>query len=148
MFKMALASFVVLLALAFTPAFAQQAAFGQPEMVVHLTKFTNGIHEAFMATELADHLQQSGAKVTLFLDVEGVRAADMNQPNNLHFGLDNTTYADIYNQFIKDGGVVIVCPGCAADAGVTKLRPGAHFANPASKEVPKLLMRAKNVIDY
>jgi sulfur relay (sulfurtransferase) complex TusBCD TusD component (DsrE family) len=148
MIKLVLASLAVVFSLAVMPATAGSKHPGGPIYVVHLTKFNDGLQSAFMATMRADQLQRAGANVTLYLDVLGVNAADLNQPNELHFGLSTKTYAELYNQFIADGGDVVVCPGCAASSGVTNLRPGAHFADETTGEVAKLLLKAKGVLDY
>lgn len=148
MIKLVLVSLAVVLSLAATPATTRDKYPGGPIYIVHLTKFTDGLQSAFMATMRADQLQRAGANVTLYLDVLGVNAADANQPNQLHFGLSNRSYAELYNQFIADGGDVVVCPGCAAASGVTQLRPGAHFADETKGEVARLLLKAKGVLDY
>src|SRR5271157_3992891 len=46
------------------------------KVVVHLSHFTDSLHYPFMALRVADAMQQYGAQVTLFLDIEGTRLAD------------------------------------------------------------------------
>lgn len=45
----------------------------QKEGVVHLTHYSDNLHAVKMAVHLASIMQGTGAKVTLFLDLEGVR---------------------------------------------------------------------------
>ena len=53
---------------------AQEAS--SKKVVVHLSHFTDSLHYPFMALKVADAMQQRGAQVTLFLDIEGSRLAD------------------------------------------------------------------------
>lgn len=116
-------------------------------IVVHLGQATNDLHSAHMALRIGTNLLQHRAKVTLFLDREGVRLADSRIPwENLTWAGNNI--ADEFDEFVNTGGKVLVCPGCAADAGITAsdLRPGATMGNHDS--VAKTLLRTDKIIDY
>lgn len=119
-------------------------------IVVHLSKFTSDLHAAMMAIKLAKALQEKGAGVTLFLDLEGVRAADNRQPQDLSWGnAEGHSFSHMYDAFLKAGGQVLVCPHCAKFAGITpdSLRAGAKIAKDAS-EIADLMMSASKVLDY
>lgn len=119
-------------------------------IVVHLSKFTSDLHAALMAVKLAKALQEKGAEVTLFLDLEGVRAADNRQPQDLSWGnAEGHSFSHMYDAFLKAGGQVLVCPHCAKFAGITpdSLRAGAKIAKDAS-EIADLMMSASKVLDY
>jgi sulfur relay (sulfurtransferase) complex TusBCD TusD component (DsrE family) len=118
-------------------------------IVVHLSNFTSDLHAAMMAITIAKALQKKGAKVTLFLDVEGVRAGDLRQPHNLTWGnRKNPTFGEQYWAFVRAGGKVVLCPHCAEAIGMKKkdLRKGAKMGT--EKEIMNLLLAADKVIDY
>jgi len=115
--------------------------------VVHLSKFTNDLHAASMAVKLATGMQEKGASVTLFLDLEGVRLADKNQPVDLVWG-HGKPLGELYEKFVKAGGKASVCPHCAHAVGLTKekLRVGAEIADEGA--IPELLLSVDMVLDY
>ena len=53
-----------------------------------------------------------------------------------------------YDGFLQAGGKILVCPGCAADAGITAddLRDGAIMGAPDS--VAATLLRADKILYY
>jgi len=119
-------------------------------IVVHLQHFTDDLHAASMAVKLATAMQSKGADVTLFLDLEGVRVADTRQPQDLSWGQGHgLTFANLYDDFVKAGGKVLVCPHCAQAVGLTEkeLRPGVKIAKDAN-EVADLLLSASKILDY
>jgi hypothetical protein len=63
---------------------AQEAS--STKVVVHLSHFTDSLHYPFMALKVADAMQQHGAQVTLFLDIEGTRLADKGENLALRWG--------------------------------------------------------------
>lgn len=119
-------------------------------VVVHLSKFTDNLHAPFMAFKLADAMQAQGAKVTVLLDLEGVRIADRGNSLDLRWGTNHGTLADVYAGFVSKGGSVIVCPHCADAAGVDRntLRDGAKIGVPDEQTIPKLLLEADKILDY
>ena len=134
--------------LAAQPAFAQTPPAAQSQqVVVHLGSFTNDLHSAFMAFSLATNLQKAGAKVTVFLDREGVRLADARERGDLTWGDSGGTAAAMAD-FVKAGGKILVCPHCAHLAGIEKanVRPGSSLAT--QDEVTKLFLAATKVIDF
>ncbi|MRG90443.1 DsrE family protein [Polyangium spumosum] len=125
-----------------------QAARPQRQVVVHLTKDAGDLHAVAMSLDLAQALQEGGARVTLFLDLEGVRLADTRVPNQLGWGMGKQTIADRYNRFVKAGGSVLLCPHCAENAGLTtaNLRQGARLPTP--RQLAETILQADQVIDY
>lgn len=130
---------------------AQSVKMGDGQnVVVHLSKYTGDLHAVFMAVKLASAMQAGGADVTLFVDLEGVRLVDSRLPLNVMWGTAHEPLATHYEGFIKGGGQVIVCPHCAAAAGIGTgdLRPGATIGVPAENTIPNLLLEADKILDY
>jgi len=115
--------------------------------VVHLTKSTNDLHAVNMALKLATALQKSGTEVTLFVDLEGVRIADVRQPLNISWGTSQPV-ENLYGAFVEAGGKVLVCPHCAAAAGLEakSLRSGAKIGS--EEEIVTTLTAASKILDY
>ena len=139
------ASMVAPAADAQTPQTAQTAQ--KQDIVVHLGSFSNDLHSAFMAFSLATSLQKHGASVTVFLDREGVRLADVRERGDLTWGDSGGTSAAMA-EFVQAGGKVVVCPHCASLAGMeaTNIRPGARLAT--HEEVATIFLSANKVIDF
>jgi predicted peroxiredoxin len=120
-------------------------------IVVHLSHATDDLHRTSMAIDMAISLQRSGANVTLFLDVEGVRILDKNLPQDLTwgFGAKKSSLQQWLQNFVEAGGKFMVCPHCAEAAGLTPstLNSGAKLAK-NSEEVARLFLEADKVIDY
>ena len=116
-------------------------------VVVHLSQSTNDLHAASMALKLGTALQKSGAKVTLFVDLEGVRIADVRQPLDLRWG-NSPPIGELYQGFVESGGKVLVCPHCAAAAGLDakSLRKGAKIGS--SEDIVNVLRGASKILDY
>jgi sulfur relay (sulfurtransferase) complex TusBCD TusD component (DsrE family) len=116
-------------------------------VLVHLGQWTNDLHSAHMALRIGTNLLEHHADVTLFLDREGVRLADKRQPVEHHTWAD-TRLSDDYADFVDAGGAVLVCPGCAADAGIAAkhLRPGAVMGTHDS--IAEAILHADKIIDY
>jgi len=116
-------------------------------IVVHLGSFTNDLHSAFMAFSLATNLQKHGASVTVFLDREGVRLADVRERGDLTWGDSGGTSAAMA-EFVQAGGKVVVCPHCASLAGIeaANIRPGARLAT--HEEIATLFLSADKVVDF
>jgi predicted peroxiredoxin len=127
------------------PAHAQQAE--KQSVIVHLGSFTNDLHSSFMAFTLATNMQKAGATVTMFLDREGVRLADVRERGDLAWG-DSGPISKALSDFTAAGGKVVLCPHCAELAGVSaaNLRPGTRIAT--HEEVAKLFIDADKVVDY
>jgi len=121
---------------------------GEPvRVVIHLGHYTDDLHSASMAMSLATLLQQQGARVTLFLDREGVRLVDARGPDDLAWGAGSSVVG-AYQAFVAAGGSALVCPHCAHAAGLdaANLRSGARIGDDAA--VAKLFLEAGRVIDY
>jgi sulfur relay (sulfurtransferase) complex TusBCD TusD component (DsrE family) len=117
------------------------------KVTVHLGQATNDLHSAHMAIRIGTNLLQHHAKVTLFLDREGVRIADNRIPwENLTWAGNNI--AAEFDEFVNAGGKVLVCPGCAGDAGISDadLRTGAVMGNPDT--VAGAILMADKILDY
>lgn len=116
-------------------------------IVVHLSSSTNDLHAAKMALKLGTALKEHGAKVTLFVDLEGVRIADARQPQDLRWG-GEATVAELYGAFVAAGGKVLVCPHCAQAVGLDSksVREGAKIGT--TEEIVGLLAGASKILDY
>lgn len=136
---------VLILTLALAPARADHHE-GE-SIVVHLSHFTNDLHAVNMALKLGTVLQKGGNQVTLFVDLEGVRLADSGQPLSLRWG-ETKPIAELYEDFVAAGGKILVCPHCAAAAGIeaSSLRKGAELGTEAS--IAELLGGAAKILDY
>lgn len=129
-------------------AYAQAPQDAQKQnIVVHLGSFTDDLHSAFMALSLATNLQKHGANVTLFLDREGVRLADVRERGDLTWG-DSGGTATAMTEFVQAGGKVLLCPHCASLAGmeVADIRPGSRMAT--HEDVSAIFLDADKVIDF
>ncbi|MCS3902661.1 putative peroxiredoxin [Methylohalomonas lacus] len=130
---------------------AESESLGQDQnVVVHLSNYTNDLHASFMALKLAVEFQQHGANVTLFLDLEGVRIADKRAPQDMNWGLSHAPLSEHYTAFIEAGGEVLVCPHCAAAAGIDadNLRKGARIANEDDDEITRVFLGADKILKY
>jgi sulfur relay (sulfurtransferase) complex TusBCD TusD component (DsrE family) len=116
-------------------------------IVIHLGHSTDDIHAADMALHMGANLLNHHARVTLFLDREGVRLADSRLPIETLTWSDNSIAED-FEAYIEAGGQVLVCPGCAANAGLTSalLRTGAVMGTPDT--VAAAILGADKVIDF
>lgn len=116
-------------------------------ILIHLGHSTDDIHAADMALHMGTNLLNHHAKVTLFLDREGVRLADSRLPIETLTWADNSIDEDL-QAFLSAGGKILVCPGCAANAGLTPdlLRKGAMMATPDT--VAAAILAADKVIDF
>jgi predicted peroxiredoxin len=125
---------------------AQEAS--SKKVVVHLSHFTDSLHYPFMALKVADAMQQRGAQVTPFLDIEGSRLADKVENLRVRWGAHDTTLGDLYNRFVKAGGRVLVCPHCAEHFGIDEgaLREGAKLGT--NDTITLVMMAANKVVDY
>lgn len=119
------------------------------QIVVHLKRGTDDLHSVLMALHLASDLQKRGAKVTLLLTLEAVRLADTTQPLDLQWGKNSTTVANLYQDFLKTGGTVLVCPACAEAVGMntSSLRSGAQMAV-GDRDISSLMLAADVVLDF
>ena len=133
--------------LVLTPAAGWADEHESEAIVVHLSNSTNDLHAASMALKLGTALRKQGAKVTLFVDLEGVRVADARQPQDLRWGA-SPTVGELYQAFVKSGGKVLVCPHCAEAVGLgaESLREGARIGT--SEDIVKVLAGAAKILDY
>jgi predicted peroxiredoxin len=101
-----------------------------------------------MALKVANLMQEHGANVTTFLDLEGVRLAERRQLFNLTWGTDSPPLSEHYDNFINAGGKLVLCPHCAKSAriGDGALKRNAELATMPS--LGKLLMEADKIVDY
>lgn len=144
--RLALAALLLVSAIAgAAPAVAEEAA--AKTTIVHLSHFTDDLHATTMAVKLAGLMQTHGTSVVLFLDLEGVRAADDRQPQEVAWG-HGTKISDLYATFVKAGGKVVVCPHCAQAVGLDSaaLRDGARIVTP--EELAVVLNGADRILDY
>ncbi|MFK7795542.1 MAG: DsrE family protein, partial [Gammaproteobacteria bacterium] len=100
-------------------------------VLIHLSSYTDNLHAVSMALKIGRMLSSNDMSVTLFLDLEGVRLADKNQPQNLVWGTGDSI-EELYLAYVNAGGVLLVCPHCAKAAGVVELRDGAVISSQKS----------------
>lgn len=117
-------------------------------IVVHLGHFTDNLHATFMALKVANALQKQRAKVTLFLDLEGARLAHQHNDLNIRWGESDTTLGALFDQLVKGGGKVIVCPHCARHASVTESTARERVVIASEDQVAEAILKADKVIDY
>jgi predicted peroxiredoxin len=133
--------------LALTARAATRTDHTQPEQraVVHLGSYADDVATAGSAMLMAVNLQSNGAAVTLFLDRDGVRLADVRQPGLSYAGVD---VAELLDTFIEGGGRVVLCPPGAAHAGIGRdeLRPRTEIGAPPV--IAELMLEADVVIDF
>ena len=113
--------------------------------VVHLGSYAADLASAGSAMLMAVNLQNNGADVTLFLDRDGVRLADTQQPGLEYAGID---VLELLDTFVAGGGRVVLCPPGAAHAGIGRdqLRPGTEIGSPPV--IAELMLGAEVVIDF
>lgn len=130
------------------PAEAAEEQENAKRVVVHLSHTTDDLHAAFMALKLARVLQSRGAKVHLFVDLEGARVADKRVPGDLGWGAGDMTLEQLYDALVQAGGKVVVCPHCAKAVGLDQanLRSGAGIGT--VEEIGQMLMDADVIMDY
>lgn len=127
----------------------QETAAAPQQVIVHLSHFTDDLHRSFMALKLAGLMQSSGADVTLFLDLEGVRLAERRQHlEHMTWGESPVSLAEHYAAFTEAGGKVVLCPHCAGSAriGEMALRRNATIAE--KDDLAELFMNADKILDY
>lgn len=118
------------------------------KIVFTMSHGTDNLANAFMAIGMAKMFAEKGHDVKVFLNLEAVRIADKRQPLDLKFGKREGNYQATFDAFVAAGGTFVVCPKCAAVAGVTKenLRKGASMGNP--NVVSTMILEADKVIGY
>lgn len=148
--KFLFTSFLILFSapILYSPSSFAEAKVPQ-KILVKLGTGTNDLHAAVMALSLANGLQSAGAKVTLFLNLEAVRLADTRQPNDLVWGMKGHSISHLYDNFVKAGGKVLVCPHCAKVAGLSSknLRKGAQIAD-SDHSVVDAILDADKILSY
>jgi predicted peroxiredoxin len=129
-------------------ALAAPAAEEPQKVVVHLSHFTDDLHAGFMAFKMANALQKREAKVTIFIDLEGARLAHRHNNLAIRWGESDTTLGQLFDQFVKAGGKVVVCPHCAHHIGVTdaNVRDGVTIGT--EDMIANAMLEAAKVIDY
>jgi predicted peroxiredoxin len=117
------------------------------QVVVHLTHYSDNLHAVKMAVHLASMMQGMGAKVTLFLDLEGVRLGSNKESAALISGKDDSIPKEL-SAFVKAGGQILLCPHCSEKAGITAgdLKPGARIGK--DSDVARTVLTAHTILDY
>lgn len=129
------------------PAYAEEAQ-PQQHILITMSSFTDDLHRAMMGIKLARALQDKGAQVSLFLNLEAVPIADTRQPNELVWGPVHTPFSVHFIKFVEEGGKVVICPHCAAAAGLTAehLRPGTAIIE--EDQLADVFLQADKVLAY
>lgn len=147
---------IVVLALAI-PVTGFLAAQAQPtkastqdeeRILIHMKEYISQIHETAMGLELADRLQRSGAKVTLWLELRAVRLADDRIVRAVPIGPGARSFSAIFKSLVDHGAQVLVCRHCAdlEEVGQEHLREGARLVG--VDEVVKAIIEADKILDY
>lgn len=127
---------------------AEKSGEASQKVVVHLSHFTDDLHRCFMALKLATLMQKSGAEVTLFLDLEGVRLAERRQPLKMTWGSSSTPLSEHYNNFIEAKGKVVLCPHCAQSARIGDMALKRNAVIGTEADLGKMLLSAEKIMDY
>jgi len=116
-------------------------------IVIHLTHCADNLTAAGMALRLGAELLAKGAQVTLLLDLEGARLADVRQPLDLATRRGRLL-GDMFDHYVTAGGKMVVCPHCAAAIGLesSMLRPGASIGQ--DDTLAQLILDADKILDY
>lgn len=150
--KLACVSLLVTLVAAISTPAARGEAPEPPQdaqqIVVHLSHFTDDLHRCFMAVKLGTLMQKSGAQVTLFLDLEGVRLAERRQTLDMTWGSSPTTLGKHYEDFTEAGGKVLLCPHCAHSAHIGDMSLKRHAEIASEQVLGKMLLDADKILDY
>ena len=140
---------LIAMSLPSTTAIAEDEGVGKRQkVVVHLSHFTDDLHRCFMAVKVASLLQEFGADVTMFLDLEGVRLAARQQTLDLRWGASESPLSEHYDKFAAGGGKLVLCPHCARAARLNDpgLKREAEIGT--EKRIAEMLLEADKVIDY
>lgn len=118
-------------------------------ILINLKHYTDDLHAAFMALKIANGLQNRGAQVTIFVNLEGVRLVDKGTPGDLKWGSLKVNPSELLSSFLTSGGTVMVCPHCAAAAGIghDDLREGVTISSDQDSNM-RAFLEADKVIDY
>ncbi|MDX2503476.1 MAG: DsrE family protein [Gammaproteobacteria bacterium] len=140
--KQLLVLFVLLTVLVALPA----SASGK-KLFVNLT--SDDTNRAAMAVGFATKvLQKEKIPVTILLNVDAVRLADKNIPQNKY--ANDKTVTEMLAGFMKAGGKVIMCPMCMKNVGgmeKSDLIPGLIMGGP-DVTFPAMLAEGTTVISY
>jgi len=101
----------------------------EASLFINLT--SDDIHRAGMAISFAQSVLKNGHETTIFLNITGVRIASTNIPQHIN-GMTEKSLQQMLQEFIAEGGTVIVCPTCLQQAGITpdQLIEGAILGSP------------------
>jgi predicted peroxiredoxin len=110
------------------PAFTQNAA-GKPPLFVNMT--TGDTWRGWMGLHFAHATLKMGHPVTVFLNLDGVKLASKSGDQDKKASMRRIP-RDIIADFIKDGGVVLMCGPCLQEFGLKTedLVPGVRMGAP------------------
>jgi predicted peroxiredoxin len=96
-----------------------------------------------MAINFAQQGLQQGHPTTIFLNVSAVNLASQNLPQHTN-GITGKTLQQMLQEFIAQGGTVLICPGCMKQGGIleTDLVEGIKMGSP---QIVHPLLFAENV---
>ena len=139
---------LVLMAVQFAgPAVGQESSEeGSRGLLVNVT--TDDTWSANMAITLATGAATSGLETVIFLNVRGVYLADAGRMPATEGNSDLNIHEKLL-AFMDAGGMVMVCPGCSQEAGITPedLIPRAMMGKPGGI-IPLLASPDYNIISY
>jgi predicted peroxiredoxin len=95
-------------------AFSSVSQASEQSLFINLT--SNELNRAAMAISFGHKvLAKKKMPVAIFLNVEGVHLANRDMPQNVHSS--GKTLRQMLDDFMADGGQVIVCPMCMKNVG-------------------------------
>jgi predicted peroxiredoxin len=102
----------------------------KPSFVLNLTAGPEDLHSAWMGLRLAEHAVNDGRAAIVFLNVGAARFAAKDTAARAKFE-SHPSVAEQLTALMEKGTRVIVCPECAAHAGVAEdaFLPGIEMAS-------------------
>lgn len=120
----------------------------QSRVIVHMKHYTDDLHSAYMALELAERLQSHGSQVTMLLDLEGARFASGEPRSASIQGPGSRTLSETFEAFQKGGGRAIVCRHCAEQVGIPENQVRKGIEPLSFDEIAIAVMSADKIIEY
>jgi predicted peroxiredoxin len=114
----------------------QQVAVTSPKaasLFVNLT--TDDPWRGAMAIGFAQQMLQKGHPATIFLNVSAVNLASQKLPQHTN-GITGKTLQQMLQEFISQGGTVLICPNCMKQSGIseTDLIQGVKMGSPQATQ--------------
>lgn len=114
----------------------QQTGITSPKtasLFVNLT--TDDSWRGGMAIGFAEKVLQQGHRTTIFLNVSAVNLASQKLPQHTN-GITGKTLQQMLQEFIAQGGTVLICPSCMKQGGISEndLIQGVKMGSPQTTQ--------------